>query len=310
MPMIRINARAGTLRLHSSPRPLWPTLTRACRTSGPVIVMIHGFRYQPGHKVHCPHRHILSLTPEALPWRSPSWPRQLGFGVGNAEEGLAIAFGWQARGALWQAQTRARQAGHSLAQLISHIDTVSPGRPVHILTHSMGVEPALEALLHLRPGIVRRIVSITGACYRSRVEAVLDTPAGTEAEFINVTSRENDLYDFLFERAITPPRSGDRAIGLGLRAPNAVTLQLDCDRSLAHVARLGTSIAAPRHRVCHWSGYMRPGALRFYANLLRRPDDLSLSRLRQGLPLSPAPRWSRLVALPRPQAPLPFLQKA
>jgi len=310
MPMIRINARADMLQLHSSPRPLWPTLARASRTGGPVIVMIHGFRYQPGHKAHCPHRHILSLTPEALPWRSPSWPRQLGFGVGNADEGLAIAFGWQARGALWQARGRARQAGRNLARVLSTIDELSPGRPVHILAHSMGVEPALEALHHLRPGIVRRIVSITGACYRSRAEAALDTPAGVCAEFVNVTSRENDLYDFLYERAIAPPRYGDRTIGLGLRAPNAVTLQLDCDRSLAHVARLGTTIAPPRHRICHWSGYMRPGALRFYANLLRRPEEFSLDRLRQGLPFSPARRWSRIVAPPRLPAPLPFMQKA
>ena len=310
MPIVRINASADGLRLHTSPRPVWPTLSRANRSDGPIIVMIHGFKYQPGQKQHCPHRHILSLDPEALPWRSPSWPRQLGFGVGNAGEGLAIAFGWQARGALWQAQERGRLAGRALADLLTRLKDQAPDRPIHILAHSLGVDPALEALTHTRPGVIRRIVSITGACYRSRAEDALDSLPGRAAEFINVTSRENDLFDFLFERAITPPRARDRAIGQGLRAPNAVTIQLDCPRTLDHISRLGATVAAPQHRVCHWSGYMRPGVLRFYSNLLRRDGEFNLDRLRQGLPIATAPRWSRIFAPPRLQAPLPFLQKA
>ncbi|MEY8841579.1 hypothetical protein AB9K41_21335, partial [Cribrihabitans sp. XS_ASV171] len=130
------------------------------------------------------------------------------------------------------------------------------------------------------------------------------------AEFINITSRENDLFDFLFERLIAPPRPGDRAIGLGLDAPNAVTLQLDCTGTLDHISRLAHPIAGAQHRICHWSSYMRPGVLHFYNALLREPERLSLDTLRRGLPEAPAPRWSRLLALPCPDLPLPFARKA
>ena len=64
---------------------------------------------------------------------------------------------------------------------------------------------------------------------------------------------------------------GDRAISHGLDAPNAVTLQLDCMDTLAHIARLGTAVGLPERRICHWSSYMRPGVLRFYNELLRTP---------------------------------------
>lgn len=310
MPMIRINAKGNLPELHSSPRPLWPTLQRAGATKGPVIVMIHGFKYLPGHALHCPHRHILSLSPEELPWRSPSWPRQLGFGVGNTGEGLAVAFGWEARGALWQAQKRAVQAGRALADVIRFLKEQNPSRPVHVLAHSMGTELALEALHHLPVGAIQRIISMTGACYQSRCEEALRTEAGRAVEFINMSSRENDPFDFLFEQLIRPPVPGDRALGHGVSAPNAVTIQLDCEDTLAHIARIGSVIADPQFRVCHWSSYMRPGVLRFYSNLLRDDQTWSLDRLRQGLPSETAPRWSRLFALPTVTPPLPFAQKA
>jgi hypothetical protein len=151
---------------------------------------------------------------------------------------------------------------------------------------------------------------MTGACYRSRCEEALRTVAGMSAEFINMTSRENDPFDFLFERLIRPPRPGDRALGLGVHAPNAVTIQLDCADTLAHIARIGVVISAPQFRVCHWSSYMRPGVLRFYSNLLRDHQTWSLDRLRQGLPPETTPRWSRLFAVPSVAPPLPFAQKA
>ncbi|MBE1283123.1 MAG: alpha/beta hydrolase [Rhodobacteraceae bacterium] len=310
MPMIRINACGDAPELHLSPRPVWPTLKRASQTDGPVIIMIHGYKYLPGHSVHCPHRHLLSLAPEDLPWRSPSWPRQLGFGVGNAGEGLAIAFGWQARGALWQAQLRAVSAGRVLARVIRQLHSDRPDRQVHILAHSMGTELALEALHHIPAGAISRVISMTGACHQSRAMTALQTPAGQRTDFVNITSRENDPFDFLFERLITPPARGDRALGHGLQAPNAVTVQLDCPTTLEHLSCLGANIAPPQFRVCHWSSYMRPGVLRFYSNLLRRFDEFPLERLRQGLPCETAPRWSRLFAPPRLPTPLPFLQKA
>lgn len=297
MPVIRINATADQPHLHGTPRSLWPVLGRHAHGAGPVIVMIHGYKYQPGHAVHCPHRHIMALQPQCLPRRGPSWPRQLGFGAGNCDEGLCIAFGWNARGALWSARRRAVQAGRALARVLEAVHRQAPDRPVHLISHSMGTEVALETLHHLPAGAVQRLLSLTGACYRHRALVALRTEAGQQAEFVNITSRENDPFDFLFERLISPPRKGDRSIGLGLQAANAVTLQLDCPGTLSRLEHLGGHIAPPDRRICHWSAYTRPGAMQFYKDLMRC-EDLPLSCLRNRLPQETAPRWSRLMALP------------
>lgn len=309
MPVIRINANRDQAVLHGSPRPLAAALAPHQTTQGPVVVMIHGYKFLPGHALHCPHDHILATHPRNVPFRPPSWPRQLGFGTGNRDEGLAIAFGWSARGPLWRALRRARRAGRALAQVLLQLHQHNPRRPVHIVAHSMGIELALEALHHLPPGAVQRVLSLTGASYQSRLQTALQTRAGRQAEFVNVTSRENDLFDFLYERLIAPPTRQDRSIGQGISAPNALTLQLDCPQTLRHLARLGAPIGAPQRRICHWSSYTRPGVLRFYHDLLRQPDRLSLPALQQGLPEQSAPRWSRLITASARWPVLPFAQK-
>ncbi|MCA0872058.1 alpha/beta hydrolase [Seohaeicola saemankumensis] len=306
MPVVRINSVENRPQLHGTSRPAWPILRRLGPGPGPVIVMIHGYKYEPGHARHCPHRHILSLHPASLP---DAWPRPLGFGAGHRDEGLGIAFGWNARGALWSAQARARDAGRVLARVIGELHRLAPARPVHIVAHSMGTEVALEALHHLPAGAVDRILSLTGACYRSRTATALATPAGQSAEFVNITSRENDPFDFLFERLITPPRPGDRSIGQGLDGPGTVTLQLDCPGTLDHLDRIGLPVAPPQRRICHWSSYTRPGVLQMYSALLRRPGAFPLDALRRGLPPTPAPRWSRLITLPSGPGGLRLAQK-
>ncbi|MCL6284387.1 alpha/beta hydrolase [Ruegeria sp. 2012CJ41-6] len=310
MPLIRINAQGDRPALHGSPQALSNVLARAQTGAGPAIVMTHGCKYQPGNARHCPHDNIFALPRPGTLRRACQWPKNLGFGQGNADEGLAIAFGWDGRGGLWQARRRAVEAGRALAEVVTHLCRIAPDRPVHFIGHSMGIELVLEALHHLPPGALSRIISLTGAAYRCRALAALDTPAGQAAAFINVTSRENDLFDSLFERLITPPERGDRALGFGLDARNAVTLQLDCRHTLKHISRFAGPVGGPEHRICHWSSYRRPGALGFYNALLRAPEGFDLSLLRMGLPPAVAPRWSRLLSLPLPQLSLPFLQKA
>lgn len=309
MPMIRINADGAKPVLHRGGYDITAALDLIDEGSGPVIVMTHGCKYLPGHPAHCPHGKILALHPRDLPLAHTGWPRQLGFGTGHAGEGLGVAFGWAARGSLHRAQQRAGEAGRALAVILREIHRRMPGRPVHVVAHSMGLELAMEALHRVPAGAVDRIIGLSGACYHARVAAALQTPAGRAAEFINVTSRENDAFDWLFEWLIAPPRAGDRAIGHGIEMPNAVTLQMDCPATLDHLDRIGAPIAGPQRRICHWSSYTRPGILRFYNDLLRRPEQFALAALRRGLP-RPAPRWSRLIAAPRVSLPLPFVQKA
>ena len=93
MAVIRMNAQGDKAVPHRGHEQLERALETAARDAGPVVVMINGFKHQPGNPYHCPHRHILSLDPDHLPWRAPSWPRHLGFGLGHVDEGLAIAFG-------------------------------------------------------------------------------------------------------------------------------------------------------------------------------------------------------------------------
>ncbi|MDW4499863.1 alpha/beta hydrolase [Sulfitobacter sp. D35] len=265
----------------------------------PIIIMLHGYRYAPGDPVHCPHRTLLS------PGGRFSWPDALG--IGSPTGGFGIALGWAARCSLRDAHARARAHGGQLARIVAHLKGTAPDRPVHVIAHSLGSEIALSALAHLARGAIDRIVLLTGASHKSHAEAMLATPAGRSVEVLNVTSRENDLFDAAFERFVPSRRVGDCAIGHGIAAPNALTLQLDCPRSLEALQRLGIGIAPPLGRVSHWSAYTRPGAMEFYARLMRRPDSLPLSLLQTALPGDTAARWSRFrpVKLPlaRPRLP-------
>lgn len=308
MPVIRINANGDTPRLHRSPAPAHRLLEQTRHVPGPVIIMTHGYKYMPGHPLCCPHAGIFATGATGLAESRSRWPAAMGLdGHGG---GLGIAFGWDARGTLWQAQRRARAAGRALADVIGTLRRLNPDRPVHLISHSMGVELAFEALHHLPGKALDRIVSMTGAAFRSRAEAALATPAGRQVEFINVTSRENDLFDFLFERLIAPPRRGDRAIGDRICANNAVTVQIDCVDTRDHIARLGFELGDRSRRVCHWSSYMRPGALWFYAALMRDPGRYPLDLIRRGLPAESDRRWSRLAAVGPLAVPLPSTQKA
>ncbi|WP_299656809.1 alpha/beta hydrolase [uncultured Tateyamaria sp.] len=308
MPILRLNAGPDGLVLHGSPAPALPTLRRAAKGSGPIIILIHGFKYDPNVPTYCPHNRIFGKgTAEAR--TQTQWLRPLGFASRHAGEGLAIAFGWGARGNLWNAQLSARAAGVALAQAIRDIRAVAPFRPIHAITHSMGSEVIFEALRHLPARALHRVFTITGASYASVATAAMETPAGRSAQLMNIISRENDVFDLMFERLMAPAVPMDRAMGSGVHLSNAVNIQLDCPKTLAALARFGGHVSGPERRVCHWSGYTRPGALRFYARALRSADDITLEALKAALPAMPTPRWSRIFAVPQMPSYLPARQK-
>lgn len=284
-----------------------PDLGALARGSGPVLILTHGYKFEPGHPVHCPHSHILSPDDAPCP-KAVSWPRALGVGQ---QDVAAVAFGWPARGTIWTAWQRAQEAGAQLAHVITAIRAAAPHRPVHALAHSLGARVVLSALHHLDPGALGRIILLAGAEYAGNAARALDTPAGRRAEVINITSRENDLFDFLLERLIAPPVRGDWTIGqrLGARA-NVLSLQLDAPRTLSALAMRGFAIAPAAARICHWSVYRRVGVFDLYRALLLRPETLPLAHLRAALPEAPAPRWSRLLTPPRVALPLPFARNA
>jgi pimeloyl-ACP methyl ester carboxylesterase len=254
--------------------------------------MIHGYKYRPGDPRRCPHRTLLSPDPINPGPRIVSWPRRLGL-RGQHGEGLGISFGWHARGTPWAAHRNAALAGLSLADVIDRLRARAPCRPVRIIAHSMGARVALEALARVANGGVDRVVLLAAAEFEANAAAALSSPGGQSAALLNVTSRENDLYDALVEALIAPPKPGDRVLGAArLSAPNLTHLQIDDARALDGLRRAGFPIDPPSRQICHWSGYLRPGLFPLYRAWLDGHIDDAM--LRAALPDTCAPRWSRL----------------
>lgn len=232
----------------------------------PVTIMIHGYRYSPLLPAADPHR--ILFAPGA-------WPCQLGT--------TCIGFGWDACGSIWRARNKAAEAGRALAALIDRIG------PATVIAHSLGARVALSALPHLPPASVPRMVLLAGAEYTDTAEAALE---GSGTEVLNVTSRENDGYDFLYE-SLTAPLSGRRTIAAMPSRPGLVTVQIDSPAHRAGLAGLGFPIDPPERRVCHWSCYSRRGLFPLYRRFLN--ETLPMSSLRAALADAPEPRWARLI---------------
>ncbi|MFW2588314.1 DUF726 domain-containing protein [Sagittula sp. SSi028] len=297
MPMLNITAHEDHCHLHAAGGPLLPELKAALdRDPGPVTVMVHGFRYQPGLTDHCPHQTLFATGPATA--TIPAWPRHLGL-RGQAGEGLGLSFGWFARGTIWQAHRRAETAGHALARLLADVKALDPQRPVHAIGHSLGARVILSAIRAGQPGVIDRTVLLAGAEFAGTARHVLHSSAGRRTEVLNVASRENDLFDFMLERLVPAEAPGDRMLGAARTtgmAPNMVTLQLDDARSLSALRAAGFPISPTQQRICHWSPYMRAGVFPLYRAYLS--GTLPLARLRGILPDATTARWSRLLSRP------------
>ncbi|MEP2530091.1 alpha/beta fold hydrolase [Shimia sp.] len=271
MALIRINATGPRPELHGIKRPLLPVLKRASRSRGPILIMIHGYRFLPEDPDHCPHTHILGAPDVERPG-VPSWPKRLGV----TRRGLGVAFGWNARGSLRDALNSARDASRALASLITTLRQLSPGRPVHLIAHSMGAPVALGAMARLSGGDIGRVLLLNAAAFQGETQEALKTQAGRHSELFNITSRENAVFDRLYTHAL---RRRDKLLGEGLSAPNALTLRLDDAHTLAQLTATGFDIAPPLRRHCHWSTYLRPGVFPFYRALFHHPNRYPLAYL-------------------------------
>ncbi|NHF74199.1 hypothetical protein [Paracoccus xiamenensis] len=274
---------------------------RALPPGAALIVMIHGYRYCPSSPAHDPHRHILALDPTLPGRRLRSWPSALG--LRDETGGLGIAFGWPARGGLARVYHRAGGIGRDLGPALGRLADAA-GRPVQMIGHSLGGRVALQALAAAPAGSVGRIILMAAAELRPAAEAAIASPAGRLAEVINVTSRENDLFDFALELLVGRGRGRSPALGFGLSqpCPNWLDLQIDASEPRRALAGLGFDIGADTARACHWSPYMRAGLFDFYRVALGQPWALPLALLRAHLPARQTPRWSRLLQLPGRQA--------
>ncbi|WP_417807925.1 alpha/beta hydrolase [Thioclava sp.] len=280
---------------------------KALPEGAPIVVMVHGYGYSPTDPRRDPHAHIFALEPSYDLNTALSWPRALGLGGQNPVEGIAVGFGWESSGRLARIYDMAEIAAQRLARLTTRLALVS-GRPVGIIAHSMGCRVALRALRHLHEGRVSRMVLLAAAEFQSRAEEAMTSPAGRACEILNVTTRENDIFDLLMELGVG--RGRERCIGNGLTRPlrNWLDLQIDAPEVIATLCNIGYPVGVADRRVSHFSCYMREGLFDLYRTVLRAPDRLPLPYLAQALPQAQAPRWSRLFARPR-TAPLrlPFV---
>lgn len=250
----------------------------------PVVIMIHGFRYQPGVKGRDPHDQILSA--DGQPARGlPSWPRHLGLGDGADQ--LMIAFGWPAGGTLWTARRQAIAAGRALAMLVDDIGRLSPGRAVSVMAHSLGARVLLAAFDTLPAGSIWRALLLFPATFHFETERALRTPAARTCEIVNVTSSENRFFDLAHALLTYGALGRPLGRGLGATRPGWIDLRIDCSATLRGLGELGFRIAPPQRKVCHWSSYMRPGIFSLYRALIAVPGALSLASIEQSCQPSP-----------------------
>lgn len=298
MSLLAVNAHGPGLCL--DPAALTAAI-EALPPAAPIVAMIHGYRFSPGKGRHCPHDHILSFTPAPGDRKAVSWPRHLRLGAPDA--GLAIAFGWRARGSIWAAHAEAAQAARALAGLAALVRRIDPHRPIDVIAHSLGARVVLSALPQVDAGSFGRIILMAAAEFRDQAEAAVHSPAGRQADIVNVTSRENDMFDFCMETLLSGGLDCSIGHGLANSHANWFDLQIDRPEVLAALASLGYRLAPTRNRVCHWSPYLRPGLFALYRALLTR--QISPALLRAHLPTGQEARWSRLIRASLPRLPLP-----
>lgn len=237
----------------------------------PIVIMVHGFRYCPNDPENDPHQQILSPRPTLDHWKVVSWPRKMRL---RGDQGLVIGYGWSARGTIWQAYGAAGQTGVRLARLITQLRAHAPNRAIHLMGHSLGARVCVTALDHAPIGAVRRAILISPAMFAQEAR----TGALSRTEVISILGRENTAFDMML-RAVMPHKGATLGRG-GPDHANWLDLRLDCSRAQAALRLLGHRVVPAQRRVCHWSGYLRPGVWGVYRALVKRPEQTPLPYLR------------------------------
>jgi pimeloyl-ACP methyl ester carboxylesterase len=278
-------------------------------TQAPIVILIHGYKYHPHQKLRDPQRSLFSFQATGHCRRVRSWPVGLGFTRHADAAGLCIGFGWPAylpdlpsllvarRSGFARVYDSAKMVGAQLADLISAIQALVPGRTVDVMAHSLGARVALAALPRLDepPG---RMILLGAAEFDARAREFLRAMRTERMpEIYNVTARFNDVYDALFETFAPRRHWRDRALGhgLGMALPNWLDLQLDHADVAGWVNDLGITLPHMDARLCHWGFYTGTGALDIYRAILRRHPGWDVASLARVQCLrGQEPRWSRL----------------
>ncbi len=331
MAMLRISASGATARLHDPERREdAPALTCAAireaapalAPRAPVVILIHGYRYDPhAAPLANPHETLFAfdpVRPRADRWqKTESWPRGLGFTPEDVEghEGLCIAFGWSARprarfGRFCAAYANAERAGRALLRTVELVARVHPGRPIDFVAHSLGARVVLCAMRlaaqrrrHDLLNAMGRAIMLGPAELAVVARATLATMRGVRRGggpcVYAMLARENDVFDALLEhfapRLPLRRKIGIGASGIGAGRRSWLDLQIDHPETRAWLAERGAVIGGEPRRACHWGVYNRPGTLALYAAILRDRPRWAIPVLREeGVPEDLEPRWSRM----------------
>lgn len=273
MSVLNLTYRGQAFVPASDPsRALLPALgdaARPLRAGTPIIVLLHGYRYDPDLPKANPHHRLYAIQPDPkLPKRQMSWLTALGFRDLPSDPGLCIAVGWPARSNLSDAYDRAGEVGLALADLLSAIAALMPGHPIKLMGHSLGSRVALSCLEALSAPHVAQAILLAPAEFKPVADRVLANPAARAADILQISPVENWLFDKLLVRSLRHKANGP---ALGEETPvasNWLSLRLDGDSELEHLAALGHRVAPRGARVCHWSAYLRGGLMELYADLL------------------------------------------
>ncbi|MDJ0992405.1 MAG: DUF726 domain-containing protein [Dinoroseobacter sp.] len=277
MGVLNLTFRNGTFVPAFDPsQNLATTLGDAARDLPPgssVVVLLHGFRYDPDLPHTNPHTRIYATHPASKrPKRHMSWLAALGFRGLPDDPGLCIAVGWPARGRLSGAYDRAGEVGRALAVLIAALAALMPEHPVKIMGHSLGARVALCCLHALNAPHIAQVILLAPAEFRSVADHVLDNPATRMTEILQISPVENWLFDKLLVQSLRHKACGHALGQSAPTAPNWVSLRLDSDGELDRLASLGHVVEPRGARVCHWSAYLRGGLMELYAEVLTGSD--------------------------------------
>ena len=336
MAMLRLAATGRVPRLYDpamgADAPVFtPAAARnaatALRKSQPLVVMVHGYKFDPyDPESENPNDFLYHYDPDRVEsdrWKRPaSWPLGLGFRERDpyGVSGLCVGFAWSSRprqrmGAFCRAYQEASEAGRALLQTLDTLAEAHPNRDIDIFVHSLGARVALTALRVAakrgRADLLERIgkVVLLGpaelvSVARDTMEAIERAAPARQPEIYSVVARENDFFDVLVERfspkieGVTPICVGSH--GMGEDFDGWLDLQLDSPALNNWLSARGVEIGGgPPRRVCHWGVYNRPGALDFYADILRNRNVWSIDAMRAaGVPTEQEQRWAR-IPMPR-----------
>lgn len=244
-----------------------PARTSDLRPGAPVVVMVHGFLFDPRQAVgddpkesDNPHGRLYHFVEgdegEEQRHHTSSWPLHLGFSLDDVtgSQGFAIAFGWHSQPGFAsslinhfqnfyaRAYDYAGQTAWVLVHVLDRLSQVLPGHPIDLFCHSLGsrvVVRALQMACSYRPSLLPRlgrVLLLGGAEYvveaQVMMRRLLDGNFQSLPSFYNIVSRENDVLDKLGENF--GPRTfgnsqviGHNGLEAGQKNPNWMDLRID-----------------------------------------------------------------------------------